>query len=141
MTEINLQDRTSFNHWTPVTIRFSDQDSMGHVNNVAIAQYVEAGRTSLIYDIIQKFDHARLEFILAQASINYVNELHYPGVVDVGSRLTRLGNKSLTSGYGLFMGDTCVATATSVNVFVDIETHKTMSPPDDVRAKILAEIG
>ena len=45
---IDLTDRASFSHWTPVSIRFSDQDPLGHVNNVALAAYVEAGRTMLI---------------------------------------------------------------------------------------------
>ena len=30
-----LTNRASFMHWTHVPIRFSDQDSLGHVNNVA----------------------------------------------------------------------------------------------------------
>ena len=34
-TGVDLTDRANFSHWTPVTIRFSDQDPLGHVNNVA----------------------------------------------------------------------------------------------------------
>ena len=56
--------------------------------------------------------------------------------------LTRLGTKSLSSGYGVFLGDDCVATAESVNVFYDMKTRETVAPPDDVRdamQKLLAE--
>jgi acyl-CoA thioesterase FadM len=46
----------------------------------------------------------------------------------------------LTSGYGVFLGDTCVATAESVNVFYDMTTRTSVAPPDDVRAAIIEKI-
>tara|TARA_R110000787_G_scaffold274979_1_gene383355 strand:+ start:199903 stop:200355 length:453 start_codon:yes stop_codon:yes gene_type:complete len=136
----DLTRRESFDAFTPVTIRFSDQDSMGHVNNVSFAQYVEAARTMLIQGLLDRFDHAGLDFILARVVIDYKRELHYPGTVEVGGRLIRMGSKSLTSGYGIFLGDTCVATAESVNVFYDMTTRTSVAPPDDVRAAIVEKI-
>lgn len=134
--DIDLTKHESFKNFYPVTIRFSDQDSMGHVNNVSFAQYVEVGRTMLIQSVIEKFGHEGLDFILANVSINYLKEVHYPGTIDVGARITRIGSKSLTSGYGLFQGDDCVATSTSVNVFYDMRTRKSTPPPDDVRREV-----
>lgn len=136
----DLTARASFRHFTPVTIRFSDEDSMGHVNNVAFGAYVEAARTSLIKGLLDRFDHPGLDFILARVVIDYRAELHYPGTVDVGARLTRIGTKSLTSGYGIFLGDKCFATAESINVFYDMNTRKSVVPPDDVRSAVEAEI-
>jgi acyl-CoA thioester hydrolase len=46
--EIDLTVLETFSRWTPVTIRYSDQDGMGHVNNVAFAAYVEAARTMVL---------------------------------------------------------------------------------------------
>lgn len=105
---------------------------MGHVNNVSFAAYIEAARTMLIQSMLNKFQHAGLDFILARVTIDYRNELHYPGAVDVGARLTRLGSKSLTSSYGVFVGDKCIATSESVNVFYDMKTRTTVKPPEDV---------
>lgn len=113
---------------------------MGHVNNVAFAAYIEAARTMLIGGYLEKFDHPGLDFILARVVIDYKRELHYPGNVDVGARLIRLGSKSLTSGYGVFSGDTCVATSESVNVFYDMNTRASVVPPDDVADAIRQEI-
>lgn len=134
------KNRRSYRQFTPVTIRFSDQDSMGHVNNVSIAAYVEAARTMLIQGVLDRFRHAGLDFILARIAIDYLRELHYPGTVDVGARLARIGSKSLTSGYGVFLGDDCIATAMSVNVFYDMNSRRSVAPPDDVRQAILQEI-
>ena len=136
----DLTRRDTFDHFPTVPPRFSDQARMGHVNNVSFAAYVEAARTMLIGALLDKFDHPGLDFILARVTIDYRRELHYPGSVDVGGRLIRLGTKSLTSGYGVFSGDTCVATSESVNVFYDMNSRQSVVPPDDVQAAIRAEI-
>ena len=140
MTEFDLTSRQTFRHWTPVTIRYSDQDAMAHVNNTALATYIEAARTAFIYDLISKGGMQGLEFILARVIIDYLQELHYPGTVEVGARLIRVGNKSLTTGYGVFRGDECIATSESVNVFYDMTTRTTVSPSGSVRAALVAEM-
>lgn len=141
MTEIDLTRRETFHHWSPVTIRFSDQDSLAHINNVALAQYFEVARTAYIYDVIRAADAmARVEFILARVVIDFVSELHYPGAVDVGARFTRLGTKSVTSGYGIFSGARCIATSEAVNVFYDMKTRRSMPAPAEVRAVIEREL-
>ncbi len=141
MSEIDLTRRDSYRHWSPVTIRFGDQDSLAHVNNVALAQYFEVGRTAYVYDMIRAAGaDGTVEFILARVVIDFLKELHYPGAVEVGSRLTRLGRKSLTTGYGIFQGDVCFATSEAVNVFYDMRTRKTMEPPAGVRALLEREL-
>jgi len=140
MTDFDLTRRETFRHWTPVTIRYSDQDAMAHVNNTALATYVEAARTAFIYELIQRAGMDGFEFILARLVIDYKRELHYPGMVEVGTRLIRVGNKSLTTGYGVFKGDVCYATSECVNVFYDMSTRKTAEPTEAIRAVLQAEL-
>ncbi len=136
----DLTSRATFKLFTPVTIRFSDTDMLGHINNVSIAAYFEAARCELFYKLMRDggmtergSGHERVDFVLARAAIDFRREMHYPGTVEVGSRFTRLGNRSITSGYGLFIGDTCHATAEAVNVFFDLDTRKPVAPPAPVR--------
>jgi acyl-CoA thioester hydrolase len=141
MSDIDLTRRETYRHWSPVTIRFSDQDSLAHVNNVALAQYFEVGRTAYVYDIIRAAGcEGSVEFILARLVIDFKRELHYPGAVEVGSRLTRLGTKSLTTGYGIFRGEYCIATSEAVNVFYDMASRRSIDPPPDVRALLEREL-
>lgn len=141
MTDIDLTSRASFTHWTPVHIRFSDMDILRHVNNVALAEYFEAGRTAFVYDVIELagVDQSN-EFVLARLVIDFLKELNYPGSCEVGSRLIRIGNKSMTSGYGIFQGDICYATSEAVNVFYDLKTRTTMAPAPGVRAILEKEL-
>ena len=131
---IDLTARASFNHWTPVTIRFSDQDSLGHVNNVAVAAFVESCRTRLIHPFLMTEKFPDLNYALVHVEIDYRAEFRYPGTVDVGGRFLRVGAKSFTTAYGLFVGERCVATAGSVNCFFDLEKRQSVAPPDEVRA-------
>ena len=140
--EADLSSRSSYNHWTPVTVRFGDQDPLGHVNNVAIGSYVEVCRTQLIHKVLLKDKYPNLNFALVHVEIDYLAEFTYPGTVDVGGRIQRIGTKSFSSGYGLFLGDTCLATAGSVNVFFDTAKRAAVEPPKEVRElleKIMAE--
>lgn len=134
--DFDLTRRETFSAFTPVTLRFSDQDSMGHINNVSFAAYIEAARTMLVQGLLDQFQHPGLDFILARVVIDYRRELHYPGTVEVGGRLIGLGNKSLTSGYGVFLDNECVCTAESVNVFYDMKTRSSVVPPEDVREAV-----
>ena len=128
----DLTDAGTFRHWTQVSLRFSDQDSLGHINNVAYAAYVEQARVALIDGPLRNRG-AGIDYLLVNVSIEFRREMHFPGIVDVGARLVRIGNKSITTGYGLFKDSENVATAGSVNVFFDSKSGKTMPIPDDVR--------
>jgi acyl-CoA thioester hydrolase len=137
---IDLTDAAGFDHWTPVTIRFSDQDGIGHVNNVAYAAYVEAGRVAWGMDLIARAEATGVDFILASLAIDYRREMHYPGTVEVGSRPVRLGTKSVTLGFGIFRDGVAVATAHSTIVFIDTENGKSAPVPDPVRTLIEADL-
>ncbi len=135
----NLTDAGTFRHWTPVSLRFSDQDSMGHINNVAFAAYVEQARVAFI-DAFLRNRVEGIDYILASVNIDYRREMHFPGTVDIGIRLIRIGNKSITTGYGLFKDGENVATAGSVNVFFDTKNGKTIPIPDNLRSILGKEL-
>ena len=147
-TRFDLTNRKTFRLFTPVTIRFSDTDMLGHINNVAIAAYFEAARCDLFYRLMNEGGVARrgsgqenIDFVLARVAIDFRREFFYPGNVEVGARFTRVGTKSVTTGYGLFIGDTCHATAEAVNVFFDLDSRQPVPPPAGVRALLDAAIG
>ncbi len=136
---VDLTNKDSFRHWTPVTVRFSDQDPLQHVNNVAYAAYFEAARTMFLGGLLTTDENAGIDFILARLVIDFVKETHYPNTVDVGTRVSKLGTKSITTGFGCFVGDECVATSESVNVFFSTVERKTVTIPDAVRANLEAD--
>lgn len=140
MTAPDPTDPGVYRHWTSFPIRFSDQDAMGHVNNVAYAAYFETGRLMYFTSLLAAFPRIEMEFVLASLHIDYLAEMHFPGEVRVGARVIRVGRSSIETGYAAFKDDLCCAVSTSVNVMIDTETRRARPFPDDVRAVMLGEI-
>ena len=135
---LDLTDPATYSHWTRVTIRYGDEDRMGHVNNASYAVWLEASRVDYLQGLYGFHEH--MDIVLARLTVDYLKETTFPGEVQVGARLKSFGNKSLTSVYAVFREGVCLATCECVNVFFD--THKRVSrvPPDEVRAKLAAEL-
>ena len=122
-------------HWTEVTLRFSDQDALGHVNNTKYPQFFEAGRVELIRAMMARFG-ITTRSILASAKIDYLRQLHYPGVVRTGTKLMSLGRSSYVLEQVLQRDDdpeTMIARCSSVMVFFDYKINQKAPVPDNLR--------
>ncbi len=136
--DIVLTDRASYDHWTELTMRFSDQDPMGHVNNAAYAVYFEVSRVEFFAPFVEP--GAPVDTVLARITINFLRETSFPGTLDIGARLLGIGSKSVRSAYGIFRDDLCLATAECVNVFFDTRTRRSTLPPASVRTAMENEL-
>ncbi len=134
--DIDTSHAETFRHWTPVTLRFSDQDSMGHINNVAFSALVEAGRNAYVTQYLKPESHPGIDFVLARVTIDFRAEMHYPGTVQVGTCIKRVGGSSITIRSGVFLDDAVRATAESTNVFIDLATRKPCPVPTDIREEL-----
>jgi acyl-CoA thioester hydrolase len=116
VTSTDAADPNAYHHWTSDVIRFSDQNTEGHLNSVAISTYVESGRVSFGQEL-KRAATPGATFMLARLVIDYHAEAHYPGSIRVGTSLVAIGRKSLTIGHGVFKDDECIATAEAVLVY------------------------
>ena len=65
--------------------------------------------------------------------MNFIEEVSWPGRVDIGTGVLKIGNSSITLHQQIFQQDKCVASAETVIVQVDNESRK--SAPLGVAAK------
>lgn len=137
--DIDLANRESFAFWTPVTIRYCDMDELGHINNCTYPTYIEVGRVAFLGGLLDGERHPGIDFILAHIEIDFLNEGHFPGTIEVGSRILKLGTKSMTTGFGVFLDGECKATAKCVNIYFRPETRETIVIPPDIRAQLDAD--
>lgn len=72
--------------------------------------------------------------MIVNLNIDFRAQGHYPGTCEIGTRVLRIGTKSVTLGNGLFVDDTCIATATATIVLSDLKAGKAMPLPHDIRA-------
>ena len=129
------KNRKVYADWTRDVIRYSDLDPNGHVNNGAINQFFEDGRVHFRNARMGTLGSATLTgFAIARFDATYLSTLGYPGEVDVGTGVIRIGRSSYVLGQGVFSGDKCIATAEVVTVFFDPSTNKSRPLTDELRA-------
>ena len=135
MADLILTARATFRAWNSVSVRYNDLDPLGHVNNTAMAIFLEQARCELITPKLKA--HGRqFDMVLASTRLDYLHELKYPGIVEIGTVATRLGSKSFELAHGVFQNGVCAGTGSVVMVVFDLDKRASVVPPDDVRELI-----
>ena len=134
--------RDLFRFFIPITVRWADMDSYGHVNNAVYFTYCESARMAY-FDAIRLEDaktKPSLGPALAQASLSFRRQVHHPAQLEVGARAIRIGKSSFQLDYAIFLeGDEQpAADGTSVVVWIDYDLGKSVPLPDDLRQRIVA---
>lgn len=129
-----LRPLEDFPHRTTEIIRFGDLDGNNHVNNAVFSTFFEAGRVTLFRDPKRGLMPNGLIWTLAQITIDYLGEMHWPGTVEVGIGLASLGRTSAVFQQALFFQGRCTATAKAINVLVDSATRRPTPITDEIRS-------
>ncbi len=105
-------------------LRFSDTDKQGHINNAVYSTFYETGRTQTFEQAHKVADTQDCEFVIAQVTIQYLKEMHWPGTVEVGSRIQRVGNSSIVLEQAVFQDGNLCSKAESVCVQINTASRK-----------------
>jgi acyl-CoA thioester hydrolase len=130
--------RADFPHWTTDTIRYRDLDRQNHVNNAVFSTFLESGRVMVLREPGGSLTVPNTEYALVRAEIDFRGEMHWPGTVDIGTAIERVGTSSLTMCQALFQGERCVASAEVTVVLVDADSRRPRAFPDDLAARMRA---
>lgn len=111
-------------------IRYADTDRQGHVNNAVFATFLETGRVELLYDRRRPLTSDGGEFVIVSLGLSFTGEIHWPGEVQIGTCIRKIGKSSIDIGQVLFQDDRRVAEAETVVVQIDMATRqaKPLSP-------------
>ena len=128
-SERSLND---YPHTIQENVRYGDTDRQGHVNNAVFSTFFECSRTKIIYDPARKLITADREFVIVKFEVEYLAELGWPGTVEIGTRIARLGRSSIVFEQAIFQNGICAAVSTNVMVMIDVVTRKSAALPEDV---------
>ena len=118
------------------TIRFGDLDPQGHVNNTVFATYFETGRVMLLREPGNLLNPPGATSVLARLDISFLREMHWPGTVEIGTGITRIGRSSYSFLQAVFHEGQCAATADATMVMIDRATRKARPLPEEVIARL-----
>lgn len=120
---------TDFPTTTAEKLRFADTDRNGHITNTAFAVCCQNARMELLCDPRRVPIPCNTQFVIARLVLDFRAEMHWPGTVDIGTRVERIGRSSATLLQALFFNDRCVAVAESVVALMSTTTRRPIVLP------------
>lgn len=132
-TTLTLND---FPQQTYDKIRYADTDRQGHVNNAVFSTFLETGRTAFLFHPEHPILDKGASFVIASLHLDFIKEITWPGRVDIGTGVVRIGNSSLTLWQQLFQHNQCVASAKTVVVQVDDATGRSRPLTEEAKAQL-----
>ena len=122
---------------TEIIPRVSETDGAGHINNVFVPVWFEAGRREIFRILNPELEFHDWHAVLASIHVDYVDQIFYKHPAEVRTWIERIGNKSFTIGEEIWQQDRCCARGRAVYVYFDLELQASQSIPDDVRQKLM----
>ena len=120
-------------HRATQRLRFSDNDSVGHVNNAVYATLFEAGRTELL-DASGTVRNGPLAPVIVRLEIDFKHEMSWPGDVLIESAVVRFGRTSVTIRQRVSKDGVVTAEGACVLVLIDRQTRRAAPLDAAVRA-------
>lgn len=130
----NTQSISNFAFQSYDKLRYADTDRQGHVNNAVFSTFLETGRVEFLYNSDQALTDDGSSFVIAKLELQLLAEITWPGKVDIGTQVTKIGNSSLNLQQAVFQNDICVATADTVIVQMNDATRKSQPLSEGCRA-------
>jgi acyl-CoA thioester hydrolase len=120
-------------------LRYADTDRQGHVNNAVFATMLETGRLEILYDPEQHLASEDCAFVIVHLNLDFHAEIFWPGEVQIGTRIIKIGKSSISFKQALFQNERCVATANSVVVHAN-KSRKESEPLTKAAAAYLKSL-
>ena len=134
--------RADFAHFTRLQTRWMDNDAYGHMNNVVHYSLFDTVVNGwLIEKDLLDVMGSESYGLVVETGCRYHAELSFPGWVDAGMKVSKLGTSSIRYEIGLFDdgADLAAAEGFFVHVYVTRSPHKPV-PIDDARRAVLSTL-
>ena len=133
--------RDYYRHFTTITTRWADNDAYGHVNNTVYHAWFDSTVNAWLVGQ-GLLDIARGDPIglVVETGCRYFAPLSFPGEVEVGMTVERVGTSSVTYGLGVFArgADMPAAEGHFTHVYVARSSRRPVALPPAWRTRIEA---
>ncbi|GAA0326638.1 thioesterase family protein [Oceanobacillus sp. FSL W7-1293] len=128
-----------FSFYIPISVRFSETDMYGHVNNVSPFIYFEEARIAYLNSIsfLSKDMRQKDGIIVADLQCNYLKELYFGDDIRVYVKTASVGNTSFDIHYKVMREEDVILTARGRLVYIDTEKKAPKKLSDALKKKLL----
>lgn len=132
--------RSDYQFFERITLRYADNDANGHVNNAHYYSFFDTAVEGYLrnYDLRESLS-AMARTLVVASSCRYYREVAFPGFIDLGIRVDRIGNSSINYDVAIFTDDgnpDAAAQGTFTIVCASRETGRPISVPEVFRQHI-----
>lgn len=123
-------------HVLYITVRSTEVDTIGHVNNAKYLEYMEWGRFDWIIQsglTLEELKRREIMPVVVNINVNYRKEVRMGEVIKVVSKPLRLGSKSMVVRHELYNGkDQLVCDADVTMVMINTRERKSTDLPQEI---------
>lgn len=115
-------NRSAYKVFRPIGLRWSDNDTYGHMNNVVHYSLFDTAVNGLLIEsgALEIKGGAEI-FLVVETGCRYHAEMSFPDSVTAGIRVAKLGSSSVRYEIGLFRNDEDIAAAEGFFIHVNVD--------------------
>ena len=122
--------------FTNIVPRVSETDGVGHINNVFIPIWFEAGRREIFRIFSPNLDFVNWKLALVKVTVEYVDQLYLAENVEIRTGIEKIGNSSFTIKEEIYQTDRLCAKGEAIYVNYNFKEKKSETISNETRNKL-----
>ena len=122
--------------FTNIVPRVSETDGVGHINNVFVPIWFEAGRREIFRVFSPNLDFANWKLALVKVTVEYVDQLYLAEEVEIRTGIEKIGNSSFTIKEEIHQTNRLCAKGEAIYVNYNFKEKKSELISNKIRAKL-----
>ena len=122
--------------FTKIVPRVSETDGVGHINNVFVPIWFEAGRREIFRIFSPKLDFINWKLALVKVTVEYVDQLYLAENVDVRTGIEKIGNSSFTIKEEIHQTNRICAKGQAIYVNYNFRDKKSEPISNEIRDRL-----
>ena len=137
-TIININFQRVFKKlkFTNIVPRVSETDGVGHINNVFVPIWFEAGRREIFRIFSPKLDFINWKLALVKVTVEYVDQLYLAEEVEIRTGIEKIGNSSFTIKEEIHQTNRLCAKGEAIYVNYNFKEKRSEAISDEIRDKL-----
>ena len=123
---------------TEIIPRVSETDGAGHINNVFVPVWFEAGRREIFRVLTPDLSFANWRAVLVNMNVDYEDQIYLHQSAEVRTWVEKIGSKSFTVAEEIWQGDRLCAKGRAVYVNFNVRTQASEIISEQVAAQLKA---
>ena len=116
----------------------SETDGVGHINNVFVPIWFEAGRREIFRIFSPNLDFVNWKLALVKVTVEYLDQLYLAEEVEIRTGIQKIGNSSFTIEEQIHQTNRLCAKGEAFYVNYNFKEKKSESISNEIRDKLLS---